>query len=74
MAEKTTVTEKVIVEKEVKTEKVKPTHSEAVSKGMLEYHGRKARIERDKLAEKNKKLAAQIRSLKRKLKKANLGK
>ena len=41
---------------------------------MLAYHGRKAREERDELAEKNKKQAAEIRKLKRELNKAKKSK
>lgn len=69
MATETIITEKqtVIHEQEVVQKEVKPSHSEAVSKGMLAYHGRKAREERDELAEKNKKQAAEIRKLKREL-------
>lgn len=72
MATETIITEKqtVIHEQEVVQKEVKPSRSEAVSKGMLAYHGRKAREERDELAEKNKKQAAEIRKLKRELNKA----
>ena len=52
--------ETVIREQEVVQKEVKPSHSEAVSNGMLAYHGRKAREERDELAEKNEKQAAEI--------------
>ena len=59
--------ETVIREQEVVQKEVKPSHSEAVSNGMLAYHGRKAREERDELAEKNEKQAAEIWKLKREL-------
>ena len=70
------ITEKqsVIHEQEVVQKEVKLSCSEAVSKGMLAYHGRKAREERDELAEKNKKQAAEIRKLKRELNKAKKSK
>ena len=76
MATETIITEKqsVIHEQEVVQKEVKPSRSEAVSKGMLAYHGRKAREERDELAEKNKKQAAEIRKLKRELNKAKKSK
>ena len=76
MATETIITEKqtVIHEQEVVQKEVKPSRSEAVSKGMLEYHGRNAREERDELAEKNKKQAAEIRRLKRELNKAKKSK
>ena len=76
MATETIITEKqtVIHEQEVVQKEVKPSHSEAVSNGMLAYHGRKAREERDELAEKNKKQAAEIRKLKRELNKAKKSK
>lgn len=76
MATETIITEKqtVIHEQEVVQKEVKPSHSEAVSKGMLAYHWRKAREERDELAEKNKKQAAEIRKLKRELNKAKKSK
>ncbi|MCI6316282.1 MAG: hypothetical protein SO238_09945 [Treponema sp.] len=72
MATETIITEKqtVIHEQEVVQKEVKLSCSEAVSKGMLAYHRRKAREERDELAEKNKKQAAEIRKLKRELNKA----
>ena len=72
MATETIIIKKqtVIREQEVVQKEVKPSCSEAVSKGMLAYHGRKAREERDELAEKNKKQAAEIRKLKRELNKA----
>ena len=72
MATETIIIKKqtVILEQEVVQKEVKPSRSEAVSKGMLAYHGRKAREERDELAEKNKKQAAEIRKLKRELNKA----
>ena len=49
MATETIITKKqtVIHEQEVVQKEVKPSCSEAVSKGMLAYHGRKAREERD---------------------------
>ena len=49
MATETIITEKqtVIHEQEVVQKEVKPSRSEAVSKGMLAQHGRKAREERD---------------------------
>ena len=61
-------------QQEVVQKEVKPSRTEAVSKGMLAYHGRKAREERDELAEKNKKQAAEIRKLKRELNKAKKSK
>ena len=69
MATERIITEKqtVMHEHEVVQKEVKPSHSEAVSNGMLAYHGRKAREERDELAEKNEKQAAEIRKLKREL-------
>ena len=47
MATETIITEKqtVIHEQEVVQKEVKPSRSEAVSKGMLAYHRRKAREE-----------------------------
>ena len=76
MATETIITEKqtVIHEQEVVQKEVKPSHSEAVSKGMLAYQVRKAREERDELAEKNKKQAAEILKLKRELNKAKKSK
>ena len=76
MATETIITEKqtVIHEQEVVQKEVKPSRSEAVSKGMLAYYGRKAREERDELAEKNKEQAAKIRKLERELKKAKKSK
>ena len=76
MATETIITEKqtVIHKQEVVQKEVKPSRTEAVSKGMLAYHGRKALEERDELAEKNKKQAAEIRKLKRELNKAKKSK
>lgn len=76
MPTETIITEKqsVIHEQEVVQKEVKPSRSEAVSKGKLAYHGRKAREERDKLAEKNKEQAAEIRKFKRELNKAKKSK
>lgn len=76
MATETIITEKqtVIHEQEVVQKEVKPSRSEAVSKGMLAYQVRKAREERDELAEKNKKQAAEILKLKRELNKAKKSK
>ena len=76
MATETIIIKKhtVIREQEDVQKEVKPSRSEAVSKGMLAYHGRKAREERDELAEKNKKQAAEIRKLKRELNKAKKSK
>ena len=76
MATETIIIKKqtVIHEQEVVQKEVKPSRSEAVSKGMLAYHRRKAREERDELAEKNKKQAAEIRKLKRELNKAKKSK
>lgn len=66
MATETIITEKqtVIHEQEVVQKEVKPSHSEAVSKGMLAYHGRKAREERDELAEKIKNKLLKFENLK----------
>ena len=76
MATETIIIKKqtVILEQEVVQKEVKPSRSEAVSKGMLAYHRRKAREERDELAEKNKRQAAEIRKLKRELNKAKKSK
>lgn len=66
MATETIITEKqtVIHEQEVVQKEVKPSRSEAVSKGMLAYQVRKAREERDELAEKNKKQLLKFENLK----------
>ena len=76
MATETIITEKqtVIHEQEVVQKEVKPSRSEAVSKGMLAYHGRKAREERDKLAEKIKNKLFKFENLKRELNKAKKSK
>ena len=76
MATETIITEKqtVIHEQEVVQKEVKPSCSEAVSKGMLANNGRKAREKRDELAKKNKEQAAEIRKLKRELNKAKKSK
>ena len=76
MATETIIIKKqtVIREQEVVQKEVKPSYSKAISKGMLAYHRRKAREERDELAEKNKKQAAEIRKFKRELNKAKKSK
>ena len=76
MATETIIIKKqtIIREQEVVQKEVKPSCSEAVYKGMLAYHRRKAREERDELAEKNKKQAAEIRKFKRELNKAKKSK
>lgn len=66
MATETIITEKqtVIHEQEVVQKEVKLSCSEAVSKGMLACHRRKAREERDELAEKNKNRLLKFENLK----------